>query len=327
MTESLDKVPRFLLQQMKRIKSIDVTLRDGGYRNNFDFDEGYIDTHVQSVSTAGVDIIEIGYRNGPQKNRSGIGVTGRCENDFLERVTQIQSSAQICVIAHPHNISRPDIDDMVQLGVSVLRICCTEKNLDDATSLVQYAREKGMLVCGNLTQISKLDIHKALSISKRISAAGAHVLYLADSNGSLQPKRLKTLVESVLEYTDAEIGFHAHDHLNLAMVNSIAAVESGATYIDGSLFGVGKGAGNLRLETWLLYVEKRFGCKFDLAPLLKQAALLPNLILSNVGENDVLDIVCANFDISMDERNKFNIGSSDISEILDNAQNYEKLSA
>ena len=312
---------------MNQIKLIDVTLRDGGYRNNFDFDKGYIDTHVQSVSAAGVDIIEVGYRNGPQKNRLGIGVTGRCENDFLEHVTQIQSSAQICVIAHPHNISRLDIDDIVQLGVSVLRICCTEKNLDDATSLIQYAREKGMVVCGNLTRISEVDIHKALSISKRISVAGAHVLYLADSNGSLQPKRLKTLVESILEYADIKIGFHAHDHLNLAMVNSIAAIESGATYIDGSLFGVGKGAGNLRLETWLLYVEKRFGCKFDLAPLLKQATLLPNLVLPNVGENDVLDIICANFDISMDERHKFTHGSSDISAIMGNAQSYEKLSA
>jgi 4-hydroxy 2-oxovalerate aldolase len=312
---------------MDQIKIIDVTLRDGGYRNNFDFDMGYIDAHVRSVSDTGVDIIEVGYRNGPQKQWPGIGVTGRCENSFLERLANIQSSARICVIAHPHNISTSDINDMASLGVSVLRICCSATNLDDAIPLMQHARAKDMLVCGNLTRVSEIDVHTALSISKTISAAGTHVLYLADSNGSLQPKRLRMLVESIKEYTDVDIGFHAHDHLNLAMVNSITAMESGATYFDGSLFGVGKGAGNLRLEAWLLYIKKRLGRKFDIAPLLQQATSLPHLVSPNIGENDVLDIVCAYFDISMDERKNFTQGLSDISAILSNAQKYEKLSA
>ncbi|QEE09768.1 hypothetical protein D1093_09375 [Bartonella kosoyi] len=106
---------------------------------------------------------------------------------------------------------------------------------------------------------------------------GASILYLADSHGSLLPDTVTHFVQKTKSITPLEIGFHAHDNLGMAMANSIAAVEAGASFIDSSLMGMGKGAGKLTLELWLalLNLHKK-KTSYNLDKILQQTENLKN---------------------------------------------------
>ncbi|WP_286296850.1 hypothetical protein [Vibrio apostichopi] len=237
------------------INNIDVTLRDGGYQNNFNFSLQYAITHVKRVADSQIEWIEIGYRNGSFKPISNIGITGRGENEYIREIHNAVPHANLCMIAHAHNISYQDIDEMKEAGVGMLRLCLNASSAEATYDYVQYAKQRGFKVCVNATRVSQLSITSLVELAWKAEMAGADVFYLADSNGSMTPESVTSYVSTLNNTTNMQIGFHAHDNLSLAMSNSIAAYKAGARFIDSSLDGMGKGSGNLSLESWISYIN------------------------------------------------------------------------
>jgi 4-hydroxy 2-oxovalerate aldolase len=177
-----------------------------------------------------------------------------------------------------------------------------------------------MTVCVDLTRVSHQPTKLLLANAEIVRDSGADVLYLADSNGSLTPTRVWDMVNLVRGYTGMPIGFHAHDNLGLAMSNSIAAVKAGATFIDGSLRGMGKGAGNLKLELWLAFLRCGHGiADYDHGPLLDQVERLENIDIRSRPIQPLDDLVLGLFDLTVEDKDRIVADATSMSQIFLNA--------
>ncbi|MEV6530143.1 hypothetical protein ACGFWD_30635 [Streptomyces sp. NPDC048448] len=287
------------------IVNLDVTLRDGGYRNNFDFPLDYALHHARESVAAGMEWVEIGYRNGSFKPKPGIGRTGVGADDYIRAVAEVVSPDRLCMILHPKNITEDDLPRMYDAGVRLIRFCLPSGAPEHGLALLSQAGGLGFTTTVNITRVSQLDRRRLVELAALSGDAGADVVYLADSNGSMLPREVTQLVTLVRSVTDAAIGLHAHNNLGLALANAIAAVDAGATWIDSSILGMGKGPGNLVTEQWLAYLGRRADTDaYDLGRILSLAHRMESQIAEATPSLPLPDLVLGHFDLSVEERAK-----------------------
>lgn len=287
------------------VTNLDVTLRDGGYRNNFDFSLDYALHHARESVEAGVEWVEIGYRNGSFQPRPGLGLTGVGTDDYIRAVAEVVPPERICMILHPKNIEDDDLTRMFEAGVRLVRFCLPSKTPEPGLAMLRKAADTGFTTTVNITRVSQLDRRRLVELAALSEDAGADVIYLADSNGSLLPDEVARLVTLVRSVTRSAIGLHAHNNLGLALANSIAAVDAGATWIDSSVLGMGKGPGNLITEQWLAYLGRAGRTdRYDLGRVLTLAHRMESEIAEAKPSLPLPDLVLGHFDLSVEERAK-----------------------
>ncbi|MDO0929482.1 hypothetical protein QQY24_30265 [Streptomyces sp. TG1A-8] len=287
------------------VTNLDVTLRDGGYRNNFDFSLEYALHHARESAAAGVEWVEIGYRKGSFKPKPGVGLTGAGADDYIRAVASVIPPERICMILHPRNIEDDDLTAMFEAGVRLVRFCLPSKAPEPGLAMLRKAADTGFTTTVNITRVSQLDRRRLVELATLSEDAGADVIYLADSNGSLLPDEVSRLVTLVRSVTDSATGLHAHNNLGLALANSIAAVEAGATWIDSSVLGMGKGPGNLITEQWLAYLGRTGRAdRYDLGRILTLAHRMESEIAEAKPSLPLPDLVLGHFDLSVEERGK-----------------------
>ncbi|CAM5250120.1 nucleoid-structuring protein H-NS [Streptomyces spiroverticillatus] len=287
------------------IVNLDVTLRDGGYRNNFDFPLDYALHHARESVAAGLEWVEIGYRNGSFTTKPGLGRTGVGADDYIRAVAEVVSPDRLCMILHPKNITEDDLPAMYGAGVRLVRFCLPSGAPETGLALLSRAAELGFTTTVNITRVSQLDRRRLVELAGMSADAGADVVYLADSNGSMLPDEVSQLVTLVRSVTDTAVGLHAHNNLGLALANAIAAVDAGATWIDSSILGMGKGPGNLVTEQWLAYLGRGTGGDtYDLGRILGLAHRMESEIEQATPSLPLPDLVLGHFDLSVEERAK-----------------------
>ncbi|KPI04352.1 pyruvate carboxyltransferase [Actinobacteria bacterium OK074] len=287
------------------ITNLDVTLRDGGYRNNFDFPLDYALHHASESVKAGVEWVEIAYRNGSFKHTPGIGRTGTGTDDYIRALAEVIPPERICVILHPKNITAEDLPRMYEAGVRLVRFCLPSGAPEAGLAMLRDASRIGFTTTVNITRVSQLHRRRLVELAAMSDDAGADVVYLADSNGSLLPHEVSQLVTLVRSVTDSAIGLHAHNNLGLALANAIAAVDAGATWIDSSVLGMGKGPGNLITEQWLAYLGRgRRTDRYDLGRILSLAHHLESTVDEATPSLPLPDLVLGHFDLSIEDRGK-----------------------
>lgn len=287
------------------VTNLDVTLRDGGYRNNFDFPLEYARKHAAESAGAGIEWVEIAYRNGSFQPRPGVGRTGTGCDDYIRSIAEVIAPERICMILHPKNITADDLTSMYEYGVRLVRFCLSSTAPEAGLSLLTAAAAMGMTTTVNITRVSQLPRRRLVELAGMSEDAGADVVYLADSNGSLLPDEISRLVTLVRSVCGTEVGLHAHNNLGLALANSIAATEAGATWIDSSVLGMGKGSGNLRTEQWLAYLGRvGMAGSYDLGRVLALADTLEAEIAEATPSLPLPDLVLGHFDLSIEERGK-----------------------
>lgn len=285
------------------INNIDVTLRDGGYQNGFHFPIDYATEHVKALVESGVELIEIGYRNGFFKPIPNIGITGMSPDEYIQNIHHAVPDAKLVLIAHPHNINHDDVVHMKMHGVNLLRICIKTDNPQPALALCEFTKVSGLRVSINFTRVSQINVNTLIEVATQCEKAGADIICIADSNGSLRPEQTSRLVNVLKCTTCADIGFHAHDNLGLAMTNAIEAVKAGATFIDSSLTGMGKGAGNLAMEAWLALCNFNSGVDtYQMEALFRQVQQLQSQTCFNASHRSVVDMIMGVKNLSVDYR-------------------------
>ncbi|MEC3980937.1 hypothetical protein [Amycolatopsis sp. H20-H5] len=283
--------------------NIDVTLRDGGYRNGFAFDLDYARTHAKLSVAAGFDWVEIAYRKGSFKQTPDLGLTGRGDDEYIAAIADEVGAGHVGLILHPKNIDGEDIPAMYRAGARLLRVCVPAGDPAAAWDCVRQAKEVGFTVCVNLTRVSQIDAAKVVGLTVAAADAGADVLYLADSNGSLLPAQTAKLTTLCHSVASCAIGLHAHNNLGLAMSNALSAVQAGATWMDSSLLGMGKGPGNLVAEHWIAYLNRLDpDGGYDLGTVLYLADLLGSSVPESAPSLPLPDLVLGHFDLSVESR-------------------------
>lgn len=295
------------METTDNLKIIDVTLRDGGYRNNFGFCMDYVLDHARLIQASGVEYIEICYRNGSIVHYKNMGVTAYGSNRYIKTLKHELPGMNLVVIAHAVNIKDADVHEMAENGISMLRFCMGVKNVEETLHLARLAKNCGIQTSINVVRISSIDFPTLGNLVSKVNdnCDVIDLIYFADSNGNLTPESVREISEEIKRGTSVSLGFHAHDNIGLAMSNSIAAVKHGASFIDASLLGMGKGIGNLKLEKWIAYLLMNGSKKYSLVPLLQAA----NKLRSYSGYSEDLneycvDILCGLYNYPFTDRHK-----------------------
>lgn len=247
----------------KKLKILDCTLRDGGYYNNWNFSINLINSYLKSISKTNIEFIEIGFKsNVKDKN---IGPTGKINDNFLKSINLPKNIKLGVMINSNEIIGRKNNKNLfIQTyfskyslkKLSFVRLATHIKDLFKIGDTIQWLKKNNFLVAVNIMQISEIEKNKIKSYCNFFNNKKVDVLYLADSLGSLKQKEIKRNFVEFHKYFNNELGIHAHDNLGLALSNSKTAFTNGASWIDSTITGMGRGPGNVKTEKLLGEVNK-----------------------------------------------------------------------
>lgn len=257
------------------INIIDCTLRDGGYYNSWDFEPATVQNYLVAMASAGVDVVEIGFRLKPA--HAFLGAFAYSTDDYLAALNIPPNLVLAVMINASEFVSEPQdcmsvVDayfaPAVASPVSMVRIALRAREIAQARTIAQRLKVLGYQVAVNLMQVDALGEQDLSDAAREIDAWGAvDVLYFADSMGNLEPDSTRRIVNTLLSAWPGALGFHSHDNKGQALVNCMAAVEAGITWLDGTILGMGRGAGNVRTESLLVeLINRKFG-SYNLHPL------------------------------------------------------------
>ena len=250
----------------ENIKVLDCTIRDGGLVNNWDFSVPFVRELYDALNEAGVEYTEIGYKNSAKLLKSDDAGPWRFLDDqFLKEVIDKKSTKLSALV----DIGRVDEDDILPREDSLLdliRVACYIKDIDKALALIQTFHDKGYETTLNIMALSNVlenDLNDALAL---IEKSPVDVVYIVDSYGSLFPKDIAYLTEKFQRMLpNKELGIHTHNNMQLAFANTITGVEKGITFLDSSVYGMGRAAGNCTTELIISYIKKPI---YNVRPIL-----------------------------------------------------------
>jgi 4-hydroxy 2-oxovalerate aldolase len=253
----------------EKIKVLDCTVRDGGLINNHDFDLRFVRAVYKALSDAGVDYMEIGYKNSKRLfSPQEFGKWKFCEDDDIKKVIEgIESHTKISIMVDVDRVDIEDVKPCKDSPVDMVRVASYVKDIDKAIFLVNHFAEKGYETTVNIMAISKaLDNELNECLYQLEEESKANVVYIVDSFGALYQETIEFLVKKAKAILKTkEVGIHGHNNQQLAFSNTIEAIIHGANFVDGTVYGLGRAAGNCPLELILGFLKNP---KFDIRPIL-----------------------------------------------------------
>jgi len=253
----------------EQIKVLDCTIRDGGLINKHDFDQRFVRAVYKAISESGVDYIEMGYKNSKELfSPKEYGLWKFCDDDQIKRaIDGIESKTKISVMVDIGRVNIDDVKPSSESPVDMIRVASYVKDIDKAIFMVNHFAEKGYETTINIMAISRdqgNELDEALEQIEKESKC--KVVYIVDSFGALYQESVENLVKRFKKYIKTkEVGFHGHNHQQLAFGNTIEAIIHNANYLDGTIYGIGRAAGNCPMELLLGFLKNP---KFDIRPIL-----------------------------------------------------------
>jgi 4-hydroxy 2-oxovalerate aldolase len=236
----------------------DVTLRDGSHAMGHQFTTGQVSATVTALEAAGVRSIEVGHGDGLGGSSFNYGFSAVEELELIDAAVQAADTAVIGCLLLPGVGTAERIDAVFEAGVRMLRVATHSTEADIAVQHIAAARVRGMDTVGFL-MLSHMTAPDELARQATLMAdAGAGCVYVVDSAGALLPDQTAARVDALRAALPPEVavGFHGHNNLGLGIANSLRAVESGATRIDGALAALGAGAGNAATEVLAAVLDR-----------------------------------------------------------------------
>lgn len=232
----------------KKIRIVDTTLRDGMHAVSHQFTPEDMAQIAQSLDAAGVDTIEVGHGDGLGGSSFQYGFAAYSDEEYLRAVSQVLKEAKLDVLLIPGIGTQEHLKMAAEYGVKVARIATHVTEADVGEQHIKLAKELGMEAIGFLMMSHMAEVDKVVEQAKLFANYGADAIYVTDSAGALTPQGVAERIKAVKNATGLPIGHHAHNNLGLAIGNTLAAIEAGADMVDGTLKGLGAGAGNAQIE-------------------------------------------------------------------------------
>lgn len=242
---------------MKNIILSDHTLRDGNHAVSHKISLSQIEKYCQFAESAKIPIIEVGHGNGIGASSLLIGKSNHTDEEMIITAKKHLKNTKLCVHSIPGiSTIEKNINPAIDLGVDIFRIAshCTEASI--TKTHIEYLRNKGKTVFGVLMMTALADVSTLVNEAKKMQDYGAECIIIMDSTGTYTPEEVSERITALKDNLNLQIGFHGHNNLSLAVINSIFAVKSGATIIDVCIRGFGAGAGNTQLEIIIPILSK-----------------------------------------------------------------------
>jgi 4-hydroxy 2-oxovalerate aldolase len=254
------------------IKVLDCTIRDGGLMNNHKFDDQFVKAVHTACVEAGVDYMELGYKASRKVIVPGEhGAWKYCQEEDLRRIVgENPGKTKLSVMADAERTDyHEDIPPKRDTVIDMIRVATYITQIPTALEIVKDAHDKGYETTVNLMAVSTVREQELDEGLELLAKSEAKAIYVVDSFGSLYSEQVQYLVRKYLGYCRAagkDVGIHAHNNLQLAFANTIEAIVLGANFLDATMAGLGRGAGNCPLELLIGFLHNP---KYDILPVLK----------------------------------------------------------
>ncbi|MCA8000817.1 4-hydroxy-2-oxovalerate aldolase [Burkholderia metallica] len=242
----------------KRITVHDMTLRDGMHPKRHQMTLDQMRAVATGLDAAGVPLIEVTHGDGLGGSSVNYGFPAHTDAEYLGAVIPLLKRAKVSALLLPGIGTVDHLKEAHALGVHTIRVAthCTEA--DVAEQHIAMARKLDLDTVGFLMMSHMNSPEGLVKQAKLMESYGANCIYITDSAGYMLPDDVKARLGAVRDalQPDTELGFHGHHNLAMGVANSIAAIEAGATRIDGAAAGLGAGAGNTPLEVFVAVCER-----------------------------------------------------------------------
>lgn len=248
-----------------QIKVLDCTIRDGGLMNDWKFDKAVVKVVFDGLAKAGVDYAELGYRADKKVfPPSEFGAWRYCDEEALREVAY-ECGTKVSIMV---DVGRTDYDAFIPASESIVklvRVATYVKDIDKAIHLGNHVKAMGYEVSVNIMAVSHAlepDLDEALD---QLAQTNFDMVYLVDSFGFFYSEQIDYLAQKYIErLRGKEVGIHCHNNRQLGFANTVEGIIKGINYLDASIFGMGRGAGNCPLELLLGFLKNP---KFDVRPV------------------------------------------------------------
>ncbi|MCC2667804.1 MAG: 4-hydroxy-2-ketovalerate aldolase [Armatimonadetes bacterium] len=248
---------------------LDTTLRDGSYAINFQFTANDTAILCAELERVGFPLIEIGHGIGLGATERGMNPAVETDEAYLRAAAESIKTAKWGMFCIPGVARLEHVDLAAEHGMSFIRIGTEVENAEQAAPFIERAKSYDMFVCANFMKSYALEPKEFAQKALLSQELGADAVYIVDSAGGMMADELERYMRAIQEVSNIAIGFHGHNNLELAVANTLKAIELGAAIIDTSLQGMGRSAGNTPAEI-LLMVLARQGISLGIDPLRVQ---------------------------------------------------------
>jgi len=268
---------------------LDCTIRDGGYVNDWKFSEKQIRECYIACTNAGVDYMEIGFRNFKKPELlNKYGPSFFCEEDYLNRVVGDINGCKLAIMV---TINAFDMEDFVpksESKISMVRVLMAyhgSKNksddevdiqqLLDGVKQIEKLVDLGYEVSFNIGRIDKMSKQQLYEMCRILSNTNISYFTMADTYGSVDLDKIEKLIpyikflfNEVFE-TKIKIGFHAHDNMSNGTCKALYSLKYGTDMIDGCILGYGRGSGNAKTELIMMDLNKNYNKTYDFISIIE----------------------------------------------------------
>ena len=261
------------LDKLRNIELLDCTLRDGGYYNNWDFDKQLVQNYLNKIVKSKIKNIEIGFRFFDKSYF--LGPLAYTTDEYLKKL-KIPNKVNLCVMVNSSDLinTKKELKELFAekkySRVDTIRFATHFRELDKLGTLLIEAKKLGYKIVVNLMQANdrkEQEIEEAINKLKKYNCVS--VIYFADSLGKMNPNDISVLFKMVKKYWKGDLGVHTHNNKGLALSNCIEALKNDVKWIDATIQGMGRGAGNVQTEIFLAELNSIKNFKFKLEPIYK----------------------------------------------------------
>jgi 4-hydroxy 2-oxovalerate aldolase len=269
---------------MSKVEIYDVSLRDGNHAVKHQITLDQIEKYCTDADRAGVDVVEVGHGNGIGASSLQVGLAKHTDVEMLVAARRVLKNSKLSVHCMPGfaTISR-DVQNALECGADIIRIGCHCTEATVTKTHLNYLRDNNITAYSSLMMVHMASKETLLEECQKLESYGAQKITLMDSAGHLLPKDVTEVITFLNSNLEINVGFHAHNNLEMAVANSLAAVEAGSEIIDASICGFGAGAGNTRMEVLIAVLKQmNFETNVDLYAILDAADNAEKYLVNNL---------------------------------------------
>ena len=240
----------------KEVTVLEVALRDGSHAIQHQYTVEQVVEVTKGLNQAKVPYVEVSHGDGIGGSSVQYGMSKVNDIELIRAAKEVSDFSKISVLLLPGIGTVEDLKEAREAGADMVRIATHVTEADVSRQHIVNAKEMGMEVVGFLMMAHMASPEKILEQAQLMESYGADIVYATDSAGALLPHEVTERIELLVKELNVPVGFHAHNNLGLAMANTLAAAEAGATFLDGSARALGAGAGNTQTEVMAAVLDK-----------------------------------------------------------------------
>lgn len=257
----------------KDFKLLDCTFRDGGYYNDWFFEKKMVEETLSVLAKLPVDYVEIGFRKYPDETPLGDNLY--TTEDYINTlaIPKDMNLALMCMLRHFDGLSDAKIAQAFvpqkDSKIKLIRVAGAPEDIDQSIRVCNLIKDLGYEVSLNITHLSMFSTEQIKEAFSKLQGSDFAVVCFADTMGNMQPTDLEQLVKNIRPFYKGELGCHMHDNRGFAMENALHALGTDVTWFDATITGMGRGAGNLLLESFLIEIDHKYELNLDFTDLLE----------------------------------------------------------